>query len=316
MLLVWGLWTGLVQAKVSLETVETPLVASGLEDEFQAMSEESEESVPSIKNWKDKIKDSNVYEPLGLFLLIAIIGFFIKFPPFQKIRGLFLVASIVYFGFYRGACPCMISSFQNLFLYLMGAEVASVSLLWFLILIPATYLFGKIWCGWLCHLGALQEVLHHSTKFQFLESEHAQKVLRILQNTSLVVLVAQLLITRTNIFYHYDPFKIAYNLHSTTVLGYVLLVLLLVSSVFLYRPFCRGFCPVGLILGWVGRLPGARRLIKGDECVNCLNCSKECQSHALEHHGKTTTFSQERCILCGECLDCCRKNALHLERKR
>lgn len=299
-----------------IQVAEASVVSPGLEDEFQAVSDASAEFIAPEKTWKDWLKDSNVYDPLGIFILIAVIGFLIKFPRFRKTRGLFLVASIAYLGFYRGACPCMISSFENAFLYFGGAEVTKVSLLWFLVLIPATFLFGKIWCGWLCHLGALQEVLYHSPRIQYFNTERWQKFLRILQIFSLIVLVTQLLITRTNIFCHYDPFKVAYNLQSSTTLGYVLLGLLLVSSVLIHRPFCRGFCPVGLILGWVSHLPGARRLIKDEACVNCLNCSKECKSHALEHHGKKTTLNQTNCILCGECMDHCHKKLLYLGRKK
>lgn len=288
-----------------------------MNDEFQAGTIEDSKPAPLPgKTWKEWLKDPNVYDPLGIFFVLAAIGFFIRFPQFRKTRGLFLVASIVYLGFYRGACPCMISSFENAFLFLAGAEVTKVSLLWFLVLVPATFLFGKVWCGWLCHLGALQEVLYHSPKIRRLNTARTQKILRFMQIGSAILLVVQLWITQTNIFCHYDPFKSAFNLQSSSAIGYGLLFVMLISSVLIHRPFCRGFCPVGLVLGLVSRIPGARQLIKNDECVNCPNCSKECKGHVLEHHGKQTTFYQTGCIMCGECLGSCRKNFLSIGYKK
>lgn len=305
---------------VDSNAVDSAAVGSEFEsmsDEFQSVSaEDSKPAPPPEKTWKEWLKDPNVYDPLGIFLVIAAIAFFIRFPRFRKTRGLFLVASIVYLGFFRGACPCMISSFENAFLLMVGAEVTKVSLLWFLVLIPATFFFGKIWCGWLCHLGALQEVLYHSPKIRMLNTAKAQKILRYMQIGSIVLLVAQLLITKTNIFCHYDPFKVAFNLQSSTAIGYGLLFVMLASSVLIHRPFCRGFCPVGLVLGWVSYIPGARKLIRGDDCVGCPTCSKECKSHALEHHGKHTTLHQASCIMCGECLGSCRRNLLNIGCKK
>ena len=137
----------------------------------------------------------------------------------------------------------------------MGQEVRVHSLVWFLGLIPLTYLFGKVWCGWVCHLGAFQEFLYRANNFKFLKGEGAQKTLRILQYTMFATLMIQLMVTKTNIFIHYDPFKVAFNLRSFHTLGWVLLGLLLLTSLFIYRPFCRGVCPVGLVLGWVSKIP-------------------------------------------------------------
>ena len=138
--------------------------------------------------------------------------------------------------------------------------VSWVSMLWFLGLLLLTYFFGKVWCGWLCHLGGLQDFLFKVTGWYFLSSQKSQRVLNYIQIGLLATLLVQLLITRSNIYVHYDPFKVAFNLISANTTGYILLVLLLLSSVLIYRPFCRMACPVGLILGWVTLIPGARKL--------------------------------------------------------
>jgi len=275
---------------------------SSTESEF---SSTQTAAAPPAKTWQAYAKDPNIYEPIAIFLLIGLISFGIKNPTFRKYRSLFLLASVFYLGFYRGACPCMISSWQNSFLILLGVKVKWETLLWFLLLIPGAYLFGKIWCGWLCHLGALQEFLFKALNVKFLQGNKAQKIIKWVQISVFVLWIVQLILTRTNLFCEYDPFKVAFNLISPTTTGYILLAILLVSSVLIYRPFCRFFCPVGLTLGWVSLIPGARKLDKNDTCINCKKCDTACQQRALIHENKETTLRVQDCILCGECISEC-----------
>lgn len=257
-----------------------------------------------------------IYEPLAIFLVLGLIGWLLRYQWFRKLRGLVLLGGLVYLGFYRSACPCMISGFQDTVLVLFGAPVSWTATLWFLVLIPATYLFGKVWCGWLCHLGALQEFLYRAPKLKVLATAKAQRILKIVQISVFVLWILQLIISGSNWFCEYDPFKSAFNLIAPDWVGYVLLGILLVSSVLIYRPFCRSICPVGLVLGWTSLLPGARRLVKNDACMHCSKCSNECKQGALIHEDKQTILRTQDCILCGECLHSCHKDALKVTRKK
>lgn len=289
-------------------------------NEFSSAGDSSSEKAATIAPVKTPEKaiwnDPFFYEPVIIFILLGIIGFGLKYNSFRKTKGLFLLLSIAYLGFYRGACPCMISSFQNSILLIVGNDVKWITLLWFLALIPATYLFGKVWCGWLCHLGALQEFLFRAPKFKLLHTVKAQKVLKIIQISSLVILALQLIITHTNIWCKIDPFLVAFNLYSSNITGWVLLGIMLVSSVFIDRPFCRAFCPVGLILGWVALIPGARRLDKNSLCTDCPSCARECKHHAMIHEHKKTYLNNQDCIMCGDCMSSCKHSALGIKRKK
>lgn len=262
--------------------------------------------------------DTNLlYQLIVLFMLIILIGITMKYRVVRKLRGFILLGSVVYLGFVKGGCPCMIMSFQNTVLFTLGNVVSWVSMLWFLGLLLLTYFFGKVWCGWLCHLGGLQDFLFKVTGWYFLSSQKSQRVLNYIQIGLLATLLVQLLITRSNIYVHYDPFKVAFNLISANTTGYILLVLLLLSSVLIYRPFCRMACPVGLILGWVTLIPGARKLkVAKDTCNGCHSCYRQCKQYAL--HGSTTPIkiNTQECILCGECISQCKKSSLSVSSKK
>lgn len=242
----------------------------------------------------------------ALFFTI-LAGILVHFQKLRFLRHFFLLASLVILGFVNGGCPCSISSFQNVWLWFFGQDVKLHSLIWFLGLIPITYLFGRVWCGWACHLGAFQEFLYRFPPFNFLKGQGTQKTLSTLRIVLFVALIIQLWLTKTNEFVHYDPFKAVFNLTVSHTLTWGLLILLLLSSLLVYRPFCRGVCPVGLVLGWVTQIPGAFKLQPSANCTSCTACKRKCQSQAIDEE---LNFHSENCIVCGDCLDACKKEAI------
>jgi len=205
----------------------------------------------------------------------------------------------------------MIMSMENTFLLILGKSVAWISIIWFVSLIPLTYFFGKVWCGWLCHLGALQEFLFAGSKFKLLSSRKSQTILRRIRLVVLIGFLIQSAITMSYIWGHYDPFKVAYNLSAQNSVGFILLIILLGSSLLIYRPFCRAICPVGLILGWVALIPGAKRVSKKETCINCKSCSNSCKTNAIVNENVKTTLNIQDCIMCSECFGSCKKESLY-----
>jgi len=242
------------------------------------------------------------------FTILA--GFLVRFNYTRYLRSLFLVSSLVILGFYRGACPCPISSLQNTAFFIMGNSVKWQSIILFLGLIPITYFFGRVFCGWICQLGALQEFIFASSRFKFLQSYGAQKSMRSIRAVALGALLIQLSITQTNLFKKIDPFAVIYNFYSPYIIGWVLAAVLLISSVFIYRPFCKTICPIGLILGWISKIPGASILGSESNCISCANCSNNCKIRAITHDNNTSVLQNEECIRCGECITGCKRHAM------
>jgi ferredoxin len=282
---------------------------AGSEDEFKVFEDTASSTTEKCGGTCSK-KENNLPWVLGILATSLAIGFFIKNQKFRNIRGFFLIATVAILGFWKGACPCPISSFQNLILAGLGNDIQWQSLIWFLGLIPVTFLAGRVYCGWLCHLGAFQELLYIPGKIRVLQGEKAQKIMRGIRVVFLIALFIQLFITNTNIFKHYDPFKAAYNLMASNTLSWVLLGLLLASSVFIFRPFCKAFCPIGLILGWINKIPGARVIGNNGNCTGCKNCDSTCQIRAITRDEQFSRLDNQECIACGNCIGNCRKNAL------
>jgi len=247
---------------------------------------------------------------LSILVFTILAGFLVRFKHTRYLRSLFLVSSLIILGFYSGGCPCPISTLQNTAFFIMGNPVNWHTLLLFSGLIPITYLFGRVFCGWICQLGALQEFIFGSSHFKFFQSYRSQQIMRKIRMVAFAALLIQVVITQTNLFKKIDPFAVIYNFYSSSMAGWILAGILLLSSVFIYRPFCKTICPIGLILGWISKIPGASVLGSTENCISCALCSNNCKIRAITHDDKTSILQNEECIRCGECINGCKRNAM------
>lgn len=274
-------------------------------DEFQEVSNDefqnSAEVTPTEPAKTDKVKiDWVKYYPTFirfsiLFMLLALISIFYHTKWIHYFRYPILMGSLVYFGFILGGCPCILVMFNDTLLLFSGKTALLVYPILLLIIILMTILFGKIWCGWLCHFGALQEFLFRNPRMQLLRSKLAQKVLHIIQKATFIALGIWILVAQINIVCTYDPFIKIFTLSASGWLAYLLVGLLIGSSVLIYRPFCRAICPVGMLLNYTSQLPFANKIVL-DGCTECKKCHKYCKMGSI--HDKKVDMA---CIACGEC---------------
>lgn len=288
-----------------------------LSDEFSddEFSEGEFVSADEAKNLDDEQQTSytRLYYAIAILALTILAAVFMKFKKTRKLRLLVLLIAMVIFGFYRGG-PGVISSFQNTYLAAIGVEVNWQALVLFLGLIPITYFAGRVFCGWVCYLGAIQEFLY-SKKFRIFQSAKAQKVMRIIRGVALAALLIQLTFTHIIMWNKVGPFKVAVNLFSPNMAGYILLGIVLISSVFMYRPFCKTLCPVGLLLGFVAKIPGASVLGVDNSCAGCKTCNDSCDINAITRKNKTSKMDNQECIRCGDCISDCKKGSISFYQK-
>jgi len=200
----------------------------------------------------------NTRSMIGLcvvLLLFCIIGLLLKTKTIQHFRPLILLGSLVYFGFMVGGCFCILYFFQGFILFIMGNTAHWLSFVVVITILVLTYIFGAIWCGWLCWLGALQDFIYKKNKWSLLKTSVAQKILRYIQITAFVALVIWVVMTQRPVLCSYDPFISVFRLRIFNWVGYITVPLLLVSSLLIRRPFCRMLCPLGLMIHGVKKIP-------------------------------------------------------------
>ncbi len=93
---------------------------------------------------------------------------------------------------------------------------------------------------------------------------------------------------------------------------FALLLLCILASIFIYRPFCKYVCPLGAFYGLFQKISLLRLSIDEDACINCGACKDVCK---MDVNPGIAPNSAE-CIRCGECVSACPKNALTFFNKR
>ncbi len=84
---------------------------------------------------------------------------------------------------------------------------------------------------------------------------------------------------------------------------FVLLVVFLVGSVFVYRFFCRFFCPLGAIYGLFNRFCLLGMKVEEEKCIGCGLCTGHCGMDVRR-------VGDHECIQCGECAAVCPTGAI------
>ena len=301
----------------SSNVVESEDEFNSVDDEFEEFDDASDEFVeyegevaPVIV---DEVGYSRAYWDIAILIFTIIAGILVRYKATRNLRAVFLLSAIVFLGFYRGG-PGIISSLQNTYLFFIGLSTNWQAIILFIGLLPVTYFFGKVFCGWACYLGALQEFLYIG-RVKIFQTEKAQKVMRIIRYVVFVILILQLTFTQTILWNKIGPFKVAFNLISPNITGYILLGILLVSSLFIYRPFCKAVCPAGLVFGWITKIPGASVIGINDTCSGCKTCNTSCKINAITRDNNVSKLDNQECIMCGDCLSDCKTKSNNIFRK-
>jgi polyferredoxin len=240
----------------------------------------------------------NTQSVIGLcvvFLLLCILGIFYKTKTIQHLRPLILLTSLVWFGFAAGGCHCILFYFQGFILFLMGKTMFWLSFVVILAILVLSLIFGAIWCGWICWLGALQEFIYQQNSWRLFQSKQTQKILLSIQIGTFTALIVWVIFSQRPVLCSYDPFLSIFKLKIVNWVGYITVPLLLLTSLYTYRPFCRIFCPIGLLLYAVKYFPFAAQLKLGD-CTDCRKCHPHCKLDAIQYKSVAKT-----CNMCGEC---------------
>jgi polyferredoxin len=189
------------------------------------------------------------------------------------------VFSLAYFGFYRQGCICSVGSVQNVALALFnsGYSIPLSALMFFIIPLLFALAYGRVFCAGVCPLGAIQELTG-------LKPVMLPKTAEVfLASVPFIYLSLALLFASTKsqfIICRYDPFIGIFRLdapYTMIIFG----VLLLLSGIFLNRPYCRYLCPYGVLLNVFSRFAGKHLTITPAECINCRLCEDVCPYDAI-----------------------------------
>lgn len=186
---------------------------------------------------------------------------------------------LLYFGFWRKGCICPVGSLGNVVWSVFDAsyQLPFTTAAFFLLPILFGLFFGRVFCGAVCPLGAIQDwvVFRPLAVPTWLETA--------LRLGAWLFLTAAILFAATGaglLVCRYDPFVSFFRLGLNTPL-WILGLLFLAVGVFIARPYCRFVCPYGLLLRQAARLSFWHITITPDECIQCRLCEDACPFGAI-----------------------------------
>jgi len=251
----------------------------GAEERFPPPEFESGYQLPSM-TWPHPRQTWHEWLDVALLAVALGLGIHLVHRRRSRTAMAWLTATcLVYFGFYREGCICPVGSIQNVTLTLSdgGYTLPVTVALGFALPLVVALLWGRIFCGGVCPLGAIQDlVLVRAVRVP----GWLDRALRLLPHAYLGLTILYVATGTLFAICKYDPFVAAFRLSgSFTMLLVGAALLLMATSV--ARPYCRYLCPYGVLLGWCSRLSWRRVTITPDVCTSCDLCHDACPFGAI-----------------------------------
>ena len=243
--------------------------------------------------------------------LITVFVFFKNRKITSAARKAALALAVLIFGIVMGSDPSPMGTVKDA-IHLFGATGAifpprMIALCVFLAIV---FVANKYICAWGCQVGVLQDLIFHLNRTDKKTAVMGRqvKVPFTVSNGIRVAFLAMFTFFAfswgMDIVEPIDPFKI-YKPASLAAVGIAFLAVLLVASLFVYRPWCHFFCPFGLA-GWlVEKAARVRINVDYTSCVACEKCATACPSTVMEAILKQEKKTIPDCFACYTCRDIC-----------
>ena len=189
-------------------------------------------------------------------------------------------------------------------------------------------LMGRVVCGWLCPFGLVQDLLYKIPFVRKIKKVPFDKQLRYLKYVILVVFVIGMPLLIRDFSGTGSPWFCKTICPSGTLLAGIplvstnpdlqasigflfgwkmgILILTVVLSILIYRPFCKYICPLGAIYGLFNKYSLYRFEIDESKCIHCGRCHKKCDMGIKVYENPNSP----ECIRCGECRKVCPTGAI------
>lgn len=233
----------------------------------------------------------------------------------QRIRKALTIFSFVLMPitFVYISCPIIIEGASE--------GIVTGGLIVFILIFTSSLFFGRLWCGWLCPAGALQEIYFSIND----KNTNIEKLNWLKYPVFLVIIFIPLIsairsaggLTHVDFFYYTEQgISIA---KPGAYIIYLVQIAFITSFAILggKRGFCHYFCPIAVIaitgrkIRNLIRWPSLHLSADTGLCTDCKKCSKDCPMgldvNIMVRQGR---MENTECILCGSCVDVCPKKAI------
>ncbi|MCK5255289.1 MAG: 4Fe-4S binding protein [Deltaproteobacteria bacterium] len=244
-----------------------------------------------------------------LYLVVTILAIILlamrKVSNLLRIFTLFIL--FVIFGILIGIHPSPLCALtKSMLIYHLRSFLPPPMIIMAAAMILFTILGNKIFCGWICPLGCVQEVIFKVSVF-IKKFKFPFTITNSIRFSLFAIFLIFIFSFRINIYNFFNPFELfhwqfyAYDLFVISVV--------MLASLFYYRPFCQFLCPAGLITWPFEHLSFFKIHKNNTRCTSCNKCIKESPCTAINSIMQDHKIIPD-CYACGKCIESCPEDAL------
>jgi polyferredoxin len=232
----------------------------------------------------------------------------LKMKNIRKYSQLFFLSIVVLTIIFLGntkthlVCPNNINCvlFSNLH---SSYFILSIGFILSIIILIVTAFFGRYFCSYVCPIGAIQDFLGFKAKIKY------PKFMFFLKYIILLAIILGSYFSGKIIYQNICPVEFLAGKIPYYNIGFILLSVITLTSIFWKRFFCTTLCPYAALMNitqWLmlkiskGKFP---KSLSSSNCVHCGICQSHC-SFGIKVDSKEA-FDVVECIRCGECLEVC-----------
>lgn len=232
----------------------------------------------------------------------------------QRMRLALIILSFILYPvtFAYISCPIVMEA--------AGLGIVTGGLVVFTLLFIGSLVLGRLWCGWLCPSGGLQDLMRslsdthlRTTRLDWLKY---LVFLGIFGGIGYAIWSAGGF-SSIDLFYRTENgISILAAGGVAALLGPVIMIIVF-TLIFGRRGFCHTFCPIAPML-MIGRKirnlfrwPALHLAADSGRCIDCGACSAGCpMSLDVNRMVRNDEMEQTECILCANCADVCPKGVI------